>query len=197
MVLEFKGGEKIFQTQPEPTQQFIPQLSPAEWLGVFAFVISVSFTLFELYQRYYRGSDIKLIVNRHYDFVSSIGDNNEDRSLTFSIPMIFTNNGNRTGVVTYLKVDQKESPKFTASGAFLWNKAPLQIKAKDCVNAGLRIKWELEEEIFHRLQQSGGFLRSKIEITWKRTHSTGKFFKKIEIENKFRKEEIEIFCRVE
>lgn len=184
-------GSKIFQTPTTPPQSPIPQLSFAEWLGVFAFIISISITLFELYQRYYKGSDIRLIVNRRHKFNVFLG---EDSSLELRIPMIFVNNGSRSGVVTYFNAERKEPPEFVEGGGIYGFNTPISIKERDCLSEELILKFDLKDETYRRLKESGGNFRFKTKVFWKRTHPTGRFFKKIKIENKLRTEEIEVLC---
>ena len=177
---------EIFQTTPPP------QINLAQVFfvsGSVAGIVALSITLIKFYFDYIKGSDIKLIIEKQYEF--EIPLNNVTSSLT--IPLIFVNDGNKTGVVTEIKLDNNKPSWVEKETLTTRTVLPLAIEKRDCSNTYLSFEWTLGQQWRTQITQTPSITISlNRRILWKRTHPIGRFFKKIEIEKEFREKEIEL-----
>lgn len=121
-----------------------------------------------------------------------------DYFVKFEIPFIFANYGNKSGVVTSLKLSGDEKPEDITNERLeivTQDTIPITIDAKDCIAFNYRIKWgldpKLQNEIFEGNER---IVETTKRIEWAKTVHKGLIRQKVEVQSEC--SEIKIVCRM-
>lgn len=162
-------------------------------LGIAAFMITFSRFILD----YFVGSNVKFLKMDEITFtekavMTRIKENEIKYSVSFTLTLVFTNEGNKAGIVEDMRLHMF-LPRPEVKGQELIprseSKMPLTVKPRDCNQFVVDIKWRLEDEIASQLNQEEVIIEADVSLLWRRTMHTGKFFKnKVKLEemsNKF------------